>query len=372
MSAPDTQASLAPHPLGDYIRPHVLSLPAYVPGKSAPNAAKLSSNENPSAPPASVLQAISAAAKNTNRYPDLLCTRLREALVEHFAGDLPGINVDNIVVSTGSSALLVAALSAVALPGREVIYPWRSFESYPIAVPTVGSVPRPVSLTLDGRVDLDAMRAAINERTSSVILCTPNNPTGPALTFAQVKAFIEQVPPHVLVLVDEAYIELATSAGVSTAVPLIADHPNVVVLRTFSKVYALAGLRVGYAVADPYVIAAIQKICIPFGVSTVAQAAAVAALADQDFVRDSREQAIAERTRMITALRGMGYQVPDSDANFYFIPAAQAGTEFVQACLDAGVIVRPFPEGIRITVGTPADNDQVLDVARHCINSSKH
>ncbi len=341
------------------IRPAVEALPAYVPGRAQRGAVKLSSNENPEPPHPAVLAAARAALDGANRYPDMGAHALREAVA-----DLNGVTPDQVCVGTGSSAVLLAALSAVCTPGARVVFPWRSFESYPIAVPASGGEAVPVPLTEDWRVDLPAMAAAIDEDTAAVIVCTPNNPTGPALAFDEIRSFVEQVPDDVLVLVDEAYIEYATAPGVSTCMPLVAEYPQVLVLRTFSKAYALAGLRVGYGVGHPGLVEAVSKVLVPFGVSSVAQAAALAALADPTRTRNSVAATVAERGRVLAELRSMGYAVPDSQSNFLWIPASQSGVAFVEACARAGLIVRPFPEGVRMSMGTREENDRFLAVAR--------
>ena len=335
------------------IRPAVASLPRYVPSKTAPDAVKISSNEMPTPPSPAVLDAIARELETINRYPDLTAAPLREALAQRF-----GVGADQVCVGTGSSAILVAALSAVCQPGSQVVFPWRSFESYPIAVPSVGGDPVPVDLFPDGTHDLDAMRAAINPDTVAVIVCSPNNPTGPALTYEEIAGF---VPDDVMIIVDEAYIDFATKPGVRTAVPLIEEHPNVIVMRTFSKAHALAGVRVGYAIGDPEVIGAIQALLVPFGVNSLALAAALASLKDAEGVQRAVAEIIAERERIIPALRELGYDIPDSQSNFYLIRGDVYG--LVEACARVGLIVRPFRVGVRVSVGSREQNDCFLAVA---------
>ena len=327
------------------IRPAVASLPRYVPSKTAPDAVKISSNEMPTPPSPAVLEAIARELETINRYPDLTAAPLREALAQRF-----GVHADQVCVGTGSSAILVAALSAVCQPGSQVVFPWRSFESYPIAIPSVGGDPVPVELLPDGTHDLDAMRAAIAPGTVAVIVCSPNNPTGPALTYEEIAGFVADVPDDVMVIVDEAYIDFATKPGVHTAVPLIKEHPNVIVMRTFSKAHALAG-----------VIGAIQALLVPFGVSSLALAAALASLKDAEGVQRAVAEIIAERERIIPALRGLGYDIPDSQSNFYLIRGDVYG--LVEACARVGLIVRPFRVGVRVSVGSREQNDRFLSVA---------
>ncbi len=337
------------------IRSAVLALPRYVPGKALPGASKLSSNEMPDVPSEGILDAMRRALETVNRYPDLTAAPVREALAARF-----DVSPDQICVSTGSSALLLAALSAVCEDGARVVYPWRSFESYPIAIPASHGVGVPVPLDEDGAHDVEALVREAQDA-AVLILCSPNNPTGPALAFETIADVVERVPDSTLVLVDEAYIDFATDPAVRTAVPLIADHPNVLVLRTFSKVHALAGVRVGYAIGNAELIGAIQAVAVPFGVSTVAQAGALASIADEDGVREAASRVIAERERVVAALRDLGYAVPETQANFFFLPGL--GADFVEACAAAGLVVRPFPEGVRVTVGAPEENDRFLAVA---------
>lgn len=338
------------------IRPQVADLPRYAPGKSAPGAVKISSNEMPDAPSQAVIDQMARHLATVNRYPDLTAAPVRDAL----AGRL-GVDAEQICIGTGSSALLVAALTAVCEPGAKVVYPWRSFESYPIAIPACHGQAAPVPLKDDGTHDCEAMVQAAQDA-AVVIVCSPNNPTGPALSRDDVRSIVEGVPSSVLVLVDEAYIDFSEEPEGRTAIPLIAQHPNLIVLRTFSKVHALAGVRIGYAIGHADMISAIQAVSVPFGVSTIAQAAAMASLDDDDSVRLSAQRIVTERDRMIVELRAMGYDVPDSQANFVFVP--QAGSSFVEACAAAGLIVRPFPEGIRVTVADPATNNRLLEAAR--------
>ena len=337
-------------------RPAVLSLPRYKPSKSAPDAVKISSNEMPTPPSPAVLEAIARELQTINRYPDLTAAPLRQALGSRF-----GVGADQVCVGTGSSATLVAALSAVCQPGTQVIFPWRSFESYPIAVPTVGADPVPVPLLPDGSHDLVAMHEAITADTVAVIVCSPNNPTGPALTYEDIAAFVADVPDDVMIIVDEAYIDFATKPGVRTAVPLIETHPNVVVMRTFSKAHALAGVRVGYAIGDAEVIGAIQALLVPFGVNSLALAAALASLTDAEGVQRAVADIVAERERIVPALRDLGYDIPDTQSNFYLLRGNVSG--LVDECARVGLIVRPFREGVRVSVGSREQNDLFYSVA---------
>lgn len=344
------------------IRPDVAALPNYVPGKrpQGENPAKLSSNENPYLPPEAVLTAFADTARSVNRYPDMACTELRETL-----GQMHGVTPQQILVGDGSSTTLLHALTTVAHPGSEVVFAWRSFESYPIAVPTVGCKPVAVPLTDKGDHDLDAMLAAVTDRTCAVIVCTPNNPTGNAITLQALREFLSRLPSSVMVLVDEAYIEFASAPGVATALGLLGEFANLVVMRTFSKAYGLAGLRVGYLVGHEELIAAITRVATPFGVSTTAQATALAALRNRGYVEEAVAALCEQRDATITTLRNLGLKVWDSQTNFFWIPAEDCPlppAELAARFLDQGVAVRAFPQGVRVSVGLPQDNERLIHV----------
>ncbi len=257
---------------------------------------------------------------------------------------------------------------ATSDPGTEVVFAWRSFELYPIVSVLGGATPVLVPLTAAHTHDLDAMAAAITERTRLIFVCTPNNPTGTVVTRADLLAFLDRVPADVMVVVDEAYIEFVRDPAVADGVELLAEHPNVVVLRTFSKAYGLAGLRVGYAIsADPAVTAALQKTQPPFVVSQVAQDAALASLdpeAERE-LHDRVDQVVAERTRVRDALLGYGYEVPPSGANFVWLQLGERTSDWAARAADRKVIVRPFAgSGVRITVSNRDENDRLLEVAQ--------
>jgi histidinol-phosphate aminotransferase len=352
------------------VRPVIRDIPAYVPGRPpAPRAGvttyKLSSNENPYPPLPGVVAAAVEAAGRMNRYPDMGCTALYAALADRL-----GVAPENLAAGTGSVAVLYHLLQAFCEPGDEVVYAWRSFEAYPIAVSVPGAVSVQVPLTDRdgaGRHDLEAMAAAVTRRTRAVIVCTPNNPTGPAVGPAELEAFLERVPSHVLVVVDEAYREFVRPADGSApvdGVELVRRHPNVVAMRTFAKAYGLAGLRVGYAVASPEVAAAVRACALPFGVSSVAQAAAVASLEREAELFERVEALVAERGRVMAALAEQGWSLPDAQGNFVWLSLGERTAEFAAAADEAGVMVRPFAdEGVRVTIGEPAADDVFLGVA---------
>lgn len=317
---------------------------------------KLSSNEAHIPPPGDVLAALPEAA--VHLYPDPGSTELLNALAGHL--ELPA---DQICVGCGSVSLCQNAVQIAADPGDEVIYAWRSFEAYPIVTSISSARAVQIPLTAQARHDVEAMVAAVTDRSRVMFLCTPNNPTGPAVSHEEAQFVLNNVPDDLLVVVDEAYHEYVRDPAAVRARELADAYPNVLVLRTFSKAFGLAGLRVGYGFGRPEVVAAMRKVATPFGVSTVAQAAAVASLqpAGLDHMRQTVAESVAERDRMASVLREAGWDVPDSQANFVWIsdPEAVAVTELLDR---AGLTVRPFPgEGLRISVGPRDANDRVLE-----------
>jgi histidinol-phosphate aminotransferase len=349
------------------MRPVLASLPAYVPGRSIPGAVKLASNENAHGPLPHVLDRIAAAAAEVNRYPDTNSSELMRALAGKF-----GVPAEQLVVGCGSVSLCQQLVFATAGAGDEVIFGWRSFEAYPIITAISGAQSVQVPLR-EQSYDLPAMAAAITDRTRLIFVCNPNNPTGTAVPGVGLTEFLDQVPSDVLVVLDEAYREFVTDEKVQDGTELLERYPNIIVLRTFSKAYGLAGLRIGYGIAaDPAVAMAVRQTQVPFAVTHVAQAAALASL-EPEAERQLAErvaEVVAERARVTTELRAAGYQVPDSEANFVWLshgPAEQGGvdaTAFGAGCEERGLVVRVFAgSGVRVTIGTSAENDKFLAAA---------
>ncbi|QHO90118.1 histidinol-phosphate transaminase [Actinomyces sp. 432] len=343
-----------------HLRSAVQTLPAYVPGarSTGKDVAKLSSNELPYPPHASVLTALTAAAGGANRYPQMAGDALVEAIARRHA-----VAPEQVVVGNGSVALIQHVLDTVCDEGDDVVLPWRSFEAYPICIAVAGARAVKVPLTADGRHDVPGMIAAITPRTRALLACTPNNPTGPALTADELAALVEGVPERVLVIVDEAYLDFVTDSAVGDALTLLEEHPNLLVSRTFSKAHALAGLRVGYLVGEAGIISAIRSVATPFGVNLPAQAAAVAALEPEVLGETARRAAAvaAERDRVLAALREQGWDVPDSQGNFFWLAVGEETSALAEHFGAAGILVRPFVgEGVRVSIGTPAENDRVL------------
>jgi histidinol-phosphate aminotransferase len=340
------------------------AIPTYKPGRPPEpreglRSFKLSSNENPYPPLPGVLEAAAAAAEAMNRYPDMGSVALYDALAQRL--DVP---TDNLAVGTGSVAVLYHLLQAMCSEDDEVIYAWRSFEAYPIAVGVTGATGVQVPLASGARHDLDAMADAVTDRTRVLIVCSPNNPTGPVVRGAELEALIDRVPEHVLVVIDEAYREFVRDPEVVDGMEFFRRRDNVCLLRTFSKAYGLAGFRVGYGVAPQPVADAIRKCALPFGVSHVAQQAAIASLQQEPALLERVGALVEERSRVWHALREQGWDVPTSEANFVWMPLGDDTVEFAAECEAAGVMVRPFAgDGARVTIGETEANDVFLKVA---------
>lgn len=356
-----THPSSDPRPVR--LRAALDQVPGYKAGRPAPARTdlvtyKISSNENPFPPLPSVVAVVQDAVANINRYPDMTAAEMA-----HRMADTLGVDPDALAFGTGSVGLLGQLVQITCDAGDEVVFAWRSFEAYPILVALAGAVSVPVPNDAEGRHDLDAILAAITDRTRLLLLCTPNNPTGPALRTAEVEAFLRQVPSDVLVVLDEAYLEFVTAPDAPDAVALWRAHPNVAVLRSFSKAYGLAGLRVGYAIAHPEVAAALRKAAVPFGVSHLAQVAVVASLDAHAELQERVDSLVAERTRVLNAVTAIWPQVPDSQGNFVWLPLGERTAAFAAACEQAGLVVRAFDgDGVRASVAEPEANDRLVEV----------
>lgn len=345
-----------------HIRPDLEAIPAYVAGRTQPGAVKLASNETTFPPLPSVTKAIAEAVELSNRYPDNAAVELRTAIAE-FAG----VEVENVAAGCGSVALCQELVQITCgAPTDEVLFAWRSFEAYPIVTRVAGATAVQIPLDHGYAHDLDALAAAVTPNTRVVFVCNPNNPTGTAHGKAAIEKFLDAVPSNVLVVLDEAYYEYVRipAEDFPNGVELGRNRPNVLVLRTFSKAYGLAGLRVGYAVGAPEVITALMKVHIPFSVSRVAQAAAIASLEARHELLERTDAVVAERDRMRDALIAAGYTVPRSEANFVWLPLGDKSAEFGAASTEAGVIVRPYgADGVRVTAGDSHENDFFLAFA---------
>lgn len=334
----------------------------YKPGKAPTPAGgrtfKMSSNESPYGPLPSVQAVLADAAGQINRYPDNGAAELTEALAMRF-----GVPAEHIAIGCGSVGIAQQLLEAVGEPGAEVIFAWRSFEAYPYLTDLANATAVPVPLADYGH-DLPAMAAAITDRTRLIFVCTPNNPTGAPVRQDDLAEFLDQVPADCLVVIDEAYVQYVRDPGAADGLSLYASRPNVAVLRTFSKAYGLAGLRVGYLIGHDPVAQAVRKTMLPFTVNSLAQAAAVASLAAESELLERVEQVVKERDRVRRELVADGWTVPPTEANFVWLPLGLSTAEFSEHCDAAGVSVRPYaPDGVRVTIADPEANDAFLAAA---------
>ncbi|HEX2246274.1 MAG TPA: histidinol-phosphate transaminase [Arthrobacter sp.] len=354
-------------------RPVMDRLPKYAAGK--PPAVieglqpyKLSSNENPLPPIPEVLAAIHAQ-HNIQRYPDPLSTALRTELSRFL--DVPA---EDIVTGAGSLGALVQILQTFAGQSEdgtadEVVYAWRSFEAYPIMIGLSGAASVQIPNQADGSHDLDAMAAALNERTKVVLLCTPNNPTGPALTTSQVEDFLAKVPQDIVVVIDEAYTEFVRDPEVVDGIKVYKKYPNVVVLRTFSKAHGLANLRVGYSVSNPELTQHLRVAATPFAVSSLAEDAAIASLKHYDKVVERVQSLVDERDRVVAGLSELGWKIPESQGNFVWLPLGANAQDFAAYAGEQALSVRAFPnEGVRVSIGEVEANTRFLAL---CANYTK-
>jgi histidinol-phosphate aminotransferase len=345
-------------------------IPGYqagVPTGQAPEAiaaggiAQLASNESPFGPHPKVVEAIQAAAGAMNRYPDPDATLLRRRIAERYETE-PG----RVAVGNGSCEILLAAAEALCEPGAEILYAWPSFSMYPHLAALTGAREIRVPLAEGEIHDLDAMAAEVTAATQLLVVCNPNNPTGTHLPAARIAAFCERIPPHVTIALDEAYVEFQADDDPDATVDLLAEFPNLVVLRTFSKVYGLAGLRVGFALGSAKFRAAVDAVRQPFSVNALAQAAAAEAILHQDDVAQRVERTLVERVRVEEGLRERGLSTAQTQTNFSWIDLGEAEEKDVVAALaERQIAVRPGtalggPGHIRVSYGTPAEDDRFL------------
>jgi histidinol-phosphate aminotransferase len=337
------------------------TVPTYKPGRVPVSVSgrshKLSSNESPYGPLPSVEEAIADAARAVNRYPDNGCEALTAAIADRF-----GVPESHVATGCGSVGVTQQLLAAVGEPGAEILYAWRSFEAYPLLTGLAGATPVQVPLR-DETHDLEAMTAAITDRTRLIFVCNPNNPTGTVVHKDELIAFLDAVPADCLVVLDEAYCEYVRDEAVPAGLDLYRDRPNLAVLRTFSKAYGLAGLRVGFMVAHEPVASAARKTMLTFSVNSIAQAAAIASLDAEPELLERVESMVKERTRVREELLAQGWTVPPTEANFVWLRLGERTGAFAAECEREGIAVRPFDgEGARVSIGTPEANDAFLAV----------
>jgi histidinol-phosphate aminotransferase len=348
-----------------HLRPVLAELPAYVEGKTVVGAIKLASNETVHGPLPSVRTAIEQAIDNINRYPDNHNVQLKSRLAQHLnSGGCGGFACEHIAVGCGSVSLCQQLIQATASAGDEVLFGWRSFDMYPQQARVAGAIPIQVPLSNE-TFDLYAMLAAITDHTRLIFVCNPNNPTSTVVDPQALARFVAAVPPHILIAIDEAYVEYIRDGMQPDSLGLVRSYRNVVVLRTFSKAYGLAGLRIGYAIGAPEVITALKKVVVPFTTTNVSQVAAIAALDAADELLARTDAVVAERARVTATLRGAGFTLPSSQTNFVWLPLGPRTLDFAEQAADARIIVRPFgTDGVRITIGAPNENDALLRFAQ--------
>jgi histidinol-phosphate aminotransferase len=346
------------------LRAEIAALPPYRQGRAAAaEAFKLSSNENPNPPHPAILAAI--AESSVNRYPDGAATALRTRLAER-----AGVSIDEVHVGAGSVSILAQLMQAAAGPGDEIVYAWRSFEAYPLLVTVTGATSVRVPNLPGGRHDLDQMAAAITDRTRVVLVCTPNNPTSTLVTAAEFAAFMAKVPPTVLVVLDEAYFEFVIEPHSVSGLTELENYPNLVVLRTFSKAFGLAGLRIGWAIGPAYILDAARSAAIPLAVTEPAQRAALAALEVEAELLEGVEQIIERRARVFEGLTAAGWTVPEPHGNFVWFAAGDETAAVADLLEEDGIIGRVFTgEGIRISIGEEASVDRLLASAARVVQT---
>lgn len=343
----------------------VADLPAYRPGKGAAqaeaehgitDAIKLASNENPAPPLDPILAAITDAATGVNRYADHRATAVRDALAARLA-----VDSSMVTVGSGSSGILQQLFFSYVDPGDEVVFPWRSFEVYPVFTQLMNGRAVSVPLADDLGFDIAALADAVTDHTKLVFLATPNNPTGVATTTADLRRLLEQVPHGTVVCIDEAYREFVDPGFGDPVAELLPEFPNMIVTRTFSKAHGLAGLRVGYAIGHPEVIATVDKTMLPFTVNALAQAAALAALEHDAEITERVAAILAERARVEVELAAAGWTFPNHQGNFVWLGTGERTDEIALGLERNGVVIRPFSgDGIRVTIGTAAENDRFI------------
>lgn len=345
------------------LRPEIAALQAYRQGRAAnANAYKLSSNENPFDPLPGVAAAVRAAA-DFNRYPDASALDLRERIAERF-----GTDADEIHIGAGSVSILAQLILATSGPGDEVVYSWRSFEAYPGLVTVAGATSVHVPNDADHRHDVKAMADAVTDQTRMVIVCTPNNPTSTIVTADEFEYLMSRVPEHCLVVLDEAYAEFVSDATAVHGLPLRKHYPNLVVLRTFSKAYGLAGLRIGYAVGPSGILDAARSTAIPLSVTSQATAGAHASLDAEEALLERVHQIAVRRDAVWEELVGQGWPIPRPHGNFLWLPTADGTNDVAERLLDAGLVTRPFhPDGIRVSIGEDESVERLLMVLKELV-----
>lgn len=352
------------------VNPHIRELAPYQPGKpmeelerelGIESSIKLASNENPIGPSPKAVAALRACVDGVNRYPDGACFALRTRLAVKLS-----VAENQLVFGCGADEILELLVKTFLAPGDEVVMPWPSFAMYPIVVQGMGGKVVQVPLRADFSHDLDAMRDAISERTKIVFVCNPNNPTGTSIGAEEFGRFVQNLPDSVVLAVDEAYYEFVRRADFPRSFDLFNERPETLVLRTFSKIYGLAGVRIGYGVGHPELIGYLERSRHPFNVNRMAEAAALAALDDDEHVRKTLELNANGIDYLTRELEALGLEVVPTDTNFLLV---RLGANAYDELLKCGVIVRPMqgfglPDHVRISIGLPEENERLVKTLR--------
>lgn len=355
---------------------YIDALVAYQPGKpisevereyGLTNVLKLASNESAAASPKAVAAAIEAL-RTVHLYPDGAGHDVRTALAAHF-----GVSLPEVIIGNGSNELIDLAFRTFTTREDHVVFATPSFDCYALGAQTGGIARTAVPMHPGFRYDIDAMLAAVRENTRLLFVATPNNPTGTYIPRADLERLLRGLPAHVIPVVDEAYVEFADADDFATGLELRALHERTLVLRTFSKAYGLAGLRVGFGIGHPEIIGYMQRVRAPFNVNAIAQAAAKAALDDDDHVRAYVALNRRERSRVEARMRALGLSPVGSQANFILVDVGRPGREVYQAMLERGVIVRPLggvlARHLRVTIGREEENDRMLAVLHEALRA---
>ena len=365
-------------------RPVVSTLKSYAPSWSdltpselcrlleRESVAKLSFNESPYGPSPKAVAAMQAAAWQVHQYYDMEAKELRRKIADHYRTSL-----DCVYLGSGGDEAIALLVNAFVSPGDEVVIPWPTFGQYSNATTIMDGVVVKVSVRpVDLKADLEGMLAAVTSRTKIIFLCNPNNPTGVAVNEGELRAFLSAVPTNVIVGLDEAYAEFVTDPDYASGVELLAEFPNVAVIRTFSKIYGLAGMRVGYGIAHPDIVDMVLRVRPLFNVNNLAQCGAMAALADREYVEMARTANNAERIWLSEQLAEMGWRVIPSQTNFLFVDTGMETTRLVEAARAAGIIIRGgagwgYPTFLRISLGTREQHTALIEVLTEAFRTNE-
>jgi histidinol-phosphate aminotransferase len=369
-----SRSETSEHLTMEFLRPDLADIAVYKPGRPIEEVArelgfdpdylvKVASNENPYQPFEEVKDVMAREVAGINRYPDNHVHDLRTSLARHL-----GVEFENLWCGAGSSELIRLTAQAVGGPGREVVFPWPSFAMYPLCARYTMMSPVQVPLTADHRLDPDRILSAIGSETVLIYICNPNNPTGTHLNYDEVTRLVEDIPRRVLVVLDEAYHEYATASDYRGTIQMSLRQPNMITLRTFSKIYGMAALRVGYAVGQAETLQQLRRVQSPFTVTSVGQVGAVEALRHQDQINHRIAENARERDRIEQGLADLGIEFVSSQANFVYFTVGLEAEESAARFLSRGVIIRAFPgEWARVSVGSPPENYRFLAAAAEVV-----